>query len=233
MLKKLAEAREAQASAMSRFIQARARVMQVEARLQSLRARLDLASTTPDQSLESILQATDATTIPDIQKPDATPAAQVIIPLVNLPSVPASSATDRQAPALVEQSRSSILKLSHFAEQATSALEESSPAPDDIALKQIDEDEEKAKDDTTQVQIDEDEEETKKMPSLRPSRSASSTQKNPGEEEALITTLSTLTKSEQSDEAVNGNQTRETSASDSTAKIPVIRQEHGQDQEPQ
>lgn len=76
ILKKLAEAREAQASAMTRFIQTRARAMQAEARLQALRSRLALPQTVSSQPAETPPLPTDAANLPEILPLDAPTLSQ-------------------------------------------------------------------------------------------------------------------------------------------------------------
>jgi hypothetical protein len=216
MQKKLTEAREAQASAMSRFIQARARVMEVEARLQAMHTRLAITHMLPDQPSEP----TDPASNPAISKADISPAAQVMIPPVNSSNVSAQTTDPLTNPAPTVEAPTPLFAKQFripgaIAEQAANDLEASTHALDHA----------------TPVHIDEDEEETKKMPALRPMRSASSPQQNPGAEEMANATLSALPQSEQSNQTSASDETREAGTTDITAKIPIIRQEHDQTQE--
>jgi hypothetical protein len=223
ILKKLAEAREAQASSMTRFIQARARVMQVETRLQTLRSSLNITPAVPVQPAEISPQVAAAPTIADAQKPAIAPSTEI----TSQPGVPAQAAdlptrgtaasapgatpsSTAQAPTpLARSTRPQFRQPTQFAEQ-----EMPLPAFDDAPL-----------------QVNEDEEETKKMPSLRSVQPVSAPKQAQDEEETLIVALSALTRREQSEQPAATDEARETGATDITTKIPVIRREHGKPQE--
>jgi hypothetical protein len=224
ILKKLAEAREAQASSMTRFIQARARVMQVETRLQTLRSSLNITPAAPVQPAESSPQTPAAPTIADARKPASTPVTEI----TSQPGAPAQAAdlptretaastpvatpsSTAQAPKpLTRPARPQFRQPAQFAEQETPL-----PAFDDAPL---------------QVSEDEDEDETKKMPSLRSVQPVSATKQAQDDDETLIIALSALTRREQSEQSA-ADEARETGATDITTKIPVIRREHGKPQE--
>jgi len=223
ILKKLAEAREAQASSMTRFIQARARVMQVETRLQTLRSSLNITPAAPVQPVEISPQVAAAPTIADAQKPAIAPATEITsqpgtsAQAADLPARETAASAPGAAPSstvqapipLARPARPQFRQPAQFAEQETPL-----PAFDDAPL-----------------QVNEDEEETKKMPSLRSVQPVSATkQAQDDEEETLIVALSALTRRGQSEQSATDEE-RETGATDITTKIPVIRREHGKPQE--
>ena len=223
ILQKLAEAREAQANAMSRIIQARARLMQVETRLQALHTHLAPALRVAEQPLASTPLAEVANN-PALSEPDGA-AKRMVIPPVNTPPISAkttdpfisaSSLIDMQTPLLAEQTRPPDAKSSPTTEQ--SSLKPAAPMP--------------AMDEQTAMLLDEDEEETQKMPSLRLVRSISAAQQNSGAEEKQLTARSTPPPSEQTAQNAGDRKTREAGASDVPAKTPVTRQEHEQTREP-
>jgi hypothetical protein len=222
ILKKLTEAREAQASSMTRFIQARARVMQVEARLQALRSHLNITPAAPVQPAEASPKITAAPTIPEAQKPASAPAteitsqrgapSQISASETAAPApiaMPPASATQPSTP-LVKPTRTQFRQPTQFAE-----VEQETPLP--------------AFDDPP-APTSEDDEETKKMPSLRPVQSVPESRQAQDEEETLNIALSALTRREQSEQATT-DEARSPGATDITAKIPVIRREHGKPQE--
>lgn len=215
ILKKLAEAREAQANAMSRFIQARARVMEVETRLQALHARLAIPSTAPDQPAENTQPPAEL--VANIQKPDATPAAQVIIPSVNAFPTPTEVArpltsTSPTTTSLAEQARASLPQ----PPQATGSAVTDAEIPTSAPLEAM------------PTLADDDDDETQKVPAFRPTRPTSPVQHNPDEEETLIVTRSELVSKEQ---PASDNAVLKANTSDRAEKLPVMRQERDQTQE--
>ncbi len=227
ILKKLAEAREAQASSMTRFIQARARVMQVEARLQALRSSLNMTPATPVQPAEASPQVLAAPTIPGAQKAISEPpiettnqpgasAQSTALPTretaAPLPGAAPSSASVQIPTPPVKPARPQFRQPTQFAEEETPL-----PTFEPVVNEQP-------------AFTGEEDEETKKMPSLRASQTAPATRQVQDEEETLIISRSALTRRGQSEQPAT-NEAQEAGATDITAKIPVIRREQGKAQE--
>ncbi|HEX7734475.1 MAG TPA: hypothetical protein VF458_06425 [Ktedonobacteraceae bacterium] len=227
ILKKLAEAREAQASAMTRFIQARARVMQVEARLRAVQARASQQQTTSPAS--SITPTQAAESAPALGAEDA----HVVMPAFTLPS---RSIPETPIPALDPAEVPLTPDLSALIDEggldALAHVLTGEPAPDqavqDIPTVLL----------TEQTRPNEGEE-TKKQPTV-PLLSPP-VQQSVEEEETLLVSMSVLIAAREAREAAaqekaaeqNAEVTSEDEASgtDITTKIPVIRRERREPRE--
>lgn len=217
ILKKLAEAREGQASAMTRFIQTRARAMQVEARLQALRSRLAIPQTVASQAAGTDLLPTNVAYLPDILPSDTPLRAEHT-------SRPASAdqAPSAELPLLIPETPALNTEQS-ISEQATVMLNLEQSASQATISEQAGE--------------SNDDEDTKKQRAIQLTRpSAPSTRQNLDEDEMLLSVPSALVGTEQPDQvgqqAVEGTSIiPDTSATDITAKIPVIRRERRKQQE--
>ena len=225
ILQKLAEAREAQASAMTRFIQARGRVMQVEARLQALQTRLKTSpeanpsqtSTTniPDTTPEMETSTQPVNTTDSSGQTDALSASETILPT-------SSSALSTETPGLeplAERTDAEREAPVQSAEQEVNDLATSTLTP-----------EQSANPEPISELMDEgmDEEETKKRPALRLTRPAEPAGPDLDEEEMWLATFSTRAKAGQPE---HDSEARETGETDITTKIPVVRRENGNTQE--
>lgn len=188
ILKRLAEAREAQARAMTRFMQARERMVAVDVRLQALHARLATSQTPSPQLPETGMAPPDAANVSN------TSAAEDI----------------------------SLAK--------TSAL--SSNDADDISIAETaalpgDETDEPAHEPTS-------EEDTKKLRALRLARSKQdSTQEAETGEQCAPASAPPTPDTPIETHSDAAAEAQDTSATDITTKIPVIRREDHQTQEPQ
>ncbi len=216
ILKKLAEAREAQAHTLTRFIQARTRVMEVEARLQAIRAHLAASHPVPAE--------------PDVVAPgaNADPAP---------PSVPVTP------PVLPTPVASGSRELSGDPPVPHPMRETDPPADQESEEKQtISETPTTLLDPDSSLSLDdfEDEEDTKKRPAIslaRPASPASSTRPALDEEETLILTHAEMRAASESERENQGTQADaqtdagSSEATDITARIPVIRQEGRPSQE--
>ncbi len=214
ILKKLAEAREAQASAMSRFIQARARVMRVETHLQTLREQPATPTSWPEQPEESMPAASPSTTqgleaLPGVGSSEP-PAEECHAPnaIASTPSLAAESLP----PFSLDQPGTPPFNAPERGEQALET---------EGALSSVQ---------AEMPEAWEDEEDTKKVPSFRPPRSPAPARQNADEEETLIVTRAELLKRQQESAA---KATRRINPNESTAKMPVLRREPDQAQEPQ
>lgn len=211
ILKKLAEAREAQASTLTRFIQAHSRVKQVEARLQAVRARLEAANPPPADvpAVDTDLAAVSESA-PAIPWPAPIVAGSVQISGETPAFSPAWESTTPTDPAPQEQ---------QTINEAPTMFPEPASSPDEDEL--------------------EDEEDTRKQPAIslaRPSPAPSTTRPAIDEEETLLLTHAELREaasqreSQESQAETQATQSAE-EATDITTKIPVIRREQPASQE--
>lgn len=215
ILKKLAEAREAQASAMTRFIQARARAMQAETRLQALRSRFALPQTASSQPVETTPLPTDAANLPDILPSDAQALSQ-----------PSNAGQTPSTEPLLLTGETPALD----AEQSTSELTTTLPNPEQSAEQAAD---------LEQTGEPNDDEDTKKQQAIQlPRPFTLPVRQKVNEAEALLPIPSTLVGTNQPAESATSDDNAQagpqvaaetspipdTSATDITAKIPVIRQ---------
>lgn len=211
ILKKLAEAREAQASTLTRFIQAHSRVTQVEARLQAVRARLEAANPPPaDAPAVDTDLAVVTESAPAIPWPAPIVSGSVQISSETPAFSPTWESTTPTDPASQEQQI--------ISEAPTTFLKPASlPASDEF----------------------EDEEDTRKQPAIslaRPSPASSTPRPAIDEEETLLLTHAELREaasqreSQKSQAETQATQTAE-EATDITTKIPVIRRERHPSQE--
>lgn len=217
ILKKLAEAREAQASAMTRFIQARGRVMQVEARLRSAQAYATPAPTPRENSA------------PAASLDENTPiiAPMLTLPGKSMPATPAPALDPVQmqvAPelsALIDESGLDALARVLSTEPAPEQNDQDIPAvvPPEPAQHGVEED-------------------TKKQPAITLPTPPAPPVQQAEEEETLLVSMSALIEARQAREAAasaarqkSEAPVEDTSATDITTKIPVIRRERGKPQE--
>lgn len=218
ILKKLAEAREVQAGAMTRFIQARARVMQVEARLQTLRARLASPQTSPTQPPDdTVLPAETLSDAESLFQAEATPSP---LPLTEqLLHAPATLAPSTEQ-TISEQETVPLV----FEQPLFSVMEEDEPQEEEETQKR------------PAIQL------------VSPStEAAESARHQREEEETLIIARSALREHAQSEQIASngsdvsardqqpveeGSAIQETSGTDITAKMQPVRNQHDDSQEP-
>lgn len=232
ILKKLAEAREAQASAMTRFIQARARAMQAEARLQALRARFAAPPTVSSQPSETPPLPTDATNLAAILPADA--------PVLSQPDAEPVLLTS-ETPALdAEQSISeldtTLLDLEQFADLVANLEQTDEPNDEEDTKKQ--QAIQLPRPFTLPVRLNKDEAETSLLIQAGLAEIAESAETTPSDDNAQTGAQAAAETSPVPDTSVASSELEafapeqspeaspvpDTSATDITAKIPVIRQ---------